>query len=55
MPEHSPCPAKGGIWWAASPASSIRPARQRSAQRALNVYTVWRWRETSSGPTPGGQ
>ena len=25
MPAHMPCPANGGIWWAASPASSTRP------------------------------
>ncbi|SCE38031.1 hypothetical protein GA0115252_14436 [Streptomyces sp. DfronAA-171] len=36
-PEHMPCPAKGGIWCAASPARRSRPSRQRSTQRAWKV------------------
>ena len=30
-PAHIPCPANGGIWWAASPASRTRPRRHCAA------------------------
>ena len=49
-----PWPAKGGIWCAASPASSTRPFRQRSAQRARKVYTAWRSSFALLGRTPHG-
>ena len=38
----SPWPTNGGVRWAASPASSTRPARHRSATCARNVYSTAR-------------
>src|SRR4051812_24277374 len=53
-PAPSPCPAKGGIRWAASPASSTRPSRQRVAQPAWKVYAACRSSSALSGVNPWG-
>ena len=50
-PSPSPCPTNGGVRCAASPASSTRPARHRSATCARNVYSAARTISRPPGST----